>query len=76
MLRCLPHANLQLLRTTLPTPPPNPNHAGTRITSSNECPRRSFLDERVAGDGGNDKAVKGTLQHNLIQVRRLAGGKE
>ncbi len=45
---------------------------GTRITTSNECSRRSFLDERIAGDGSNDKAVKGTLTHNLIQVRRLA----
>lgn len=43
--------------------------SGTRITTSHECPRRSFLDERVAGDGSNDKAVKGTLTHNLIQAR-------
>jgi len=48
---------------------------GTRITTSNECSRRSFLDERIAGDGSNDKAVKGTLTHNLIQVRRLVANK-
>ena len=50
-----------------------PKPAGTRITTSHECPRRSFLDERVAGSGSNDKAVKGTLQHNLIQVGGQAG---
>ena len=50
-----------------PHPPPPPRPAGTRITSANECPRRSFLDERVAERGTNDKAVKGTLTHNLIQ---------
>ena len=52
----------------------SPEPAGTRITTSHECPRRSFLDERVAGSGSNDKAVKGTLQHNLIQVGGQAGG--
>jgi hypothetical protein len=48
--------------------------SGTRITSSHECPRRSFLDERVAEDGHNDKAVKGTLTHTLIQVCVCGGG--
>lgn len=47
--------------------------AGTRITASNECPRRSFLDERIADDGHNAAAVKGTLQHNLIQVGGRGG---
>ncbi|KAL4448106.1 hypothetical protein ABPG75_005325 [Micractinium tetrahymenae] len=47
--------------------------SGTRITTSHECPRRSFLDERVAGDGSNDKAVKGTLTHNLIQTALTEG---
>lgn len=50
-------------------------HAGTRITTSHECPRRSFLDERVAGDGSNDKAVKGTLTHNLIQASGREAGR-
>ena len=57
----------------LPPAPAAAAPAGTRITTSSECQRRSFLDERVAEDGSNDKAVKGTLQHNLIQVWVLVG---
>ena len=38
------------------------------MAGSNECPRRSYLDERIADDGHNAAAVKGTLTHNLIQV--------
>lgn len=41
--------------------------SGTRITTSHDCARRSVLEEWVGGTGTNDKAVKGTLQHLLIQ---------
>ena len=69
-----PAALWAVSKTLWPRPPPPHPLPGTRITASNECARRSFLDERVAGDGSNDKAVKGTLTHNLIQARRGEGG--
>lgn len=49
-------------------PAPLPRAAGTRITTSHDCVRRSVLEEWVGGTGTNDKAVKGTLQHLLIQA--------
>lgn len=42
--------------------------SGTRVASSHDCVRRSVLEERIGGSGTNDKAVKGTLLHILIQV--------
>ena len=56
-----------------PAPPPCPG-AGTRITSAGECQRKAWLEERVAEPGGgNDKAVKGTLTHALIQAALTQG---
>ncbi len=51
-------------------------YAGTRITGSNSCPRQSILDEKIAGDGSSAVAVKGTLQHSLIQVMAATGGRQ
>ena len=41
--------------------------SGTRIAGSFKCPRLSILEERFGGDS-NEKAVEGTLLHDLLQV--------
>lgn len=42
--------------------------SGTRISGSMRCPRQSILEERFGGSS-SDKAVEGTLLHELFQVR-------
>ena len=42
--------------------------SGTRISGSTRCPRQSILEERFGGSSSN-KAVEGTLLHELFQVR-------
>ena len=51
-----------------PPPPPKPHHntAGTSITTALQCARRAWLQDRFAGDS-SDKAVLGTLLHELVQ---------
>lgn len=44
--------------------------SGTRITGSLKCKRQAVLEERFAGSS-NDKAVMGTLMHEVFQVRHL-----
>ena len=41
--------------------------SGTRISGSTRCPRQSILEERFGGSS-SDKAVEGTLLHELFQV--------
>lgn len=41
--------------------------SGTRISGSFRCQRQSVLEERFAGSS-NDKAVEGTLMHEVFQV--------
>ena len=41
--------------------------SGTRVTGSFRCQRQSVLEERFAGSS-NDKAVEGTLMHEVFQV--------
>ena len=41
--------------------------SGTRISGSFRCPRQSVLEERFGGSS-NDKAVEGTLMHEVFQV--------
>lgn len=41
--------------------------SGTRVTGSFRCRRQSVLEERFAGSS-NDKAVEGTLMHEVFQV--------
>eukprot|EP00891_Asterochloris_glomerata_P005487 jgi/Astpho2/5487/Aster-x0254 len=40
--------------------------SGTRISGSMRCPRQSILEERFGGSS-SDKAVEGTLLHELFQ---------
>ena len=44
--------------------------SGTRISGSTRCPRQSILEERFGGSS-SDKAVEGTLLHELFQVRHV-----
>lgn len=41
--------------------------SGTRVSGSFRCQRQSVLEERFAGSS-NDKAVEGTLMHEVFQV--------
>lgn len=47
----------------------------TRVTSSSECPRRGYLQEKiVSGDGGScAAAIYGQMYHQLIQSAMLRG---
>lgn len=41
--------------------------AGTTVTSAMDCTRKAWVQEHVGGGGSNDKAVQGTLMHELVQ---------
>ncbi len=41
--------------------------SGTRVSGSFRCKRQAVLEERFAGSS-NDKAVEGTLMHEVFQV--------
>lgn len=41
--------------------------SGTRVSGSFRCQRQSVLEERFGGSS-NDKAVEGTLMHEVFQV--------
>lgn len=41
--------------------------SGTRVSGSFRCQRQSVLEERFASSS-NDKAVEGTLMHEVFQV--------
>ena len=43
--------------------------SGTRVSGSFRCQRQSVLEERFAGSS-SDKAVEGTLMHEVFQVRQ------
>jgi DNA replication ATP-dependent helicase Dna2 len=47
----------------------------TRVTSSSECPRRGYLQEKiVSGDGGSSPAqIYGQMYHQMIQSAMLHG---
>ena len=44
--------------------------SGTRVTGSFKCERQAVLEERFGGSS-SDKAVEGTLLHELFQVSFL-----
>lgn len=46
--------------------------SGTRVTGNFRCQRQSVLEERFAGSS-NDKAVEGTLMHEVFQVTLCHG---
>lgn len=44
--------------------------SGTRVSSSFRCKRQAVLEERFAGSS-SDKAVEGTILHEVFQVGLL-----
>ncbi|GFH13469.1 uncharacterized protein HaLaN_09362, partial [Haematococcus lacustris] len=46
--------------------------SGTTVTSAMDCTRKAWLSELFGGGANNDKAVLGTLSHELVQWALLA----